>query len=473
MDKNNNDLDNDVKRDGVDEYQPPRDSSMDQVVHNKQTEEQYPINKNQVPYSNDPFYRQNYQSYQPYAAYSTGAPEAPKKRVHMNQDNYSSGHKPKRRSGGLGFIAGILAACLVGGAAGGMIVYNVMSPTLQQFENRLGSLQSELDAAPVISTNTEVNPGTTNNPAPVEGDDMSVEQIADLASPAVVAIGTKALQETIMGYQTIMAAGSGVIVSNDGYIVTNNHVVEGSTETTVTLSSGEEYQATIVGTDPTTDLAVIKINADVELPFLSFGDSSELQVGETVVAIGNPLGEFEGTVTSGVVSGKNRTITIENTTMLNLIQTDAAINSGNSGGALLNLQGEVIGINSAKTSAVGVEGIAFAIPSEVVVPLAEQLIEHGEITRPMLGINGQTVPKNNYGLPQGVMVYDVLEGSSAARAGVQKSDIITAVNGNSVTSVNDINAYKAQMEVGDQMILDIYRDGEELSIEVLLEAPNE
>lgn len=417
-------------------------------------------------------YQQNHQSYQPYGSYPTGAPGTGRmKRDTKMQEDFKPDNKRNGRSRGLGFFAGMLAACLIGGAAGGMIVYNVMTPTLQDFDKQIESLRSEIDATPVISTNTGVNTGNNPSTAPSPNGNMTVEEIADLASPAVVAIGTKALQETIMGYQTVMAAGSGVIISADGYIVTNNHVVEGATETTVTLASGEEYKAAIIGTDPTTDLAVIKIQPEVELSFLSFGDSSKLQVGETVVAIGNPLGEFEGTVTSGVVSGKNRTITIEDTTMLNLIQTDAAINAGNSGGALINLRGEVIGINSAKTSAVGVEGIAFAIPSEVVVPLAEQLIENGKVTRPMLGISGSPVPQNNYGLPQGVMVYEVLDGSSADKAGVKKSDIITAANGNAVTSVNDINAYKAQLGVGDKMVLDIYRDGEELTIEVVLEAP--
>ncbi len=425
---------------------------------------------NQYPYYN--YYQQNQQSHQPYGAFPTGAPESRReKKDKKMQDDYSRTYKRKGRSKGLGFVAGMLAACLIGGAAGGMIVYNVMMPTLRSYDDQISSLRSEVESTPIISTNTGVNTGSNSTPSRSENGNMTVEEIADMASPAVVAIGTKALQETIMGYQTVMAAGSGVIISDDGYIVTNNHVVEGSTETTVTLASGEEYEAVIIGTDPTTDLAVIKIKADVALPYLTFGDSTKLQVGETVVAIGNPLGEFEGTVTSGVVSGKNRTITIENTTMLNLIQTDAAINSGNSGGALINLRGEVIGINSAKTSAVGVEGIAFAIPSEVVVPLAEQLIEHGEVVRPMLGISGSPVPQNNYGLPRGVMVYEVLSGSSADRAGVRKSDIITAVNGNPVTSVNDINAYKAQMNVGDTMSLDIYRDGEELTIDVVLEAP--
>lgn len=427
---------------------------------------------NQTSQADYQSYQQTDYPYQAYQPYATGAPHV-KQKVKKAKPEKQPGQK--RFGHGLGFIAGLLAACIIGGAAGGMIVYNTITPTLQQFDEKLASLQSEVNSAPIISTgSTSGNTSgssTTGTATQATNSDLTVSQIADLASPAVVAIGTQAMQETIMGYQTVMAAGSGVIISKDGYIVTNNHVVEGATETTVTLSNGEEYDAVIVGTDPTSDLAVIKIDADVDLPFLSFGDSTELQVGETVVAIGNPLGEFEGTVTSGVVSGKNRTITIDDTTMLNLIQTDAAINSGNSGGALLNLRGEVIGINSAKTSAVGVEGIAFAIPSEVVIPLAEQLIEFGEVTRPMLGITGSPVPQNNYGLPRGVMVYEVLAGSSAQKAGVKKSDIITAVNGNTVTSVNDINAYKAQLDVGDTMSLSVYRDGQEIVIDVVLEAP--
>ena len=413
----------------------------------------------------------SYQGYTPYSyqQYSTGAPEKPGK---PEKKSRSRENKSGNRGGGrtVAFVAGLLAACLVGGAAGGAVTQYILTPQLDSMSSQISSLNQELDDLPIIPTSSTTT-GTNSAPSINEDGDYSVAEVADLASPAVVAIGTKTLQETVFGYQTVMAAGSGVIISADGYIVTNNHVVEGSKETTVTLANGEEYQATIIGTDPTTDLAVIKIDEDITVPFLSFGSSDDMAVGETVVAIGNPLGEFSGTVTDGVISGKNRTITVESQQMLNLIQTNAAINSGNSGGALLNLRGEVIGINSAKTSAVGVEGIAFAIPSETVIPTVEQLIEYGQVNRPMLGIYGQTVPTNNYGLPEGVMVTEVSEGSSAERAGVKQSDIITAVNDNAVTSVNDINAYKAQLNVGDVMKLDVYRDGEELTIEVTLEAP--
>lgn len=417
--------------------------------------------------------RYNNSSYTNPVQYSTGAP-GKEKREKMNHNNgYGSGSQHRGRRA-LGYVAGILAASIISGASGGIIVYNIITPTLQEMDRQIASIESEVDRAAIVTTNTGnsqgSNTGTTGSETSGDSALMSVEEIASMASPAVVAIGTQTMQETAMGYRTVMAAGSGVIVSSDGYIVTNNHVVEGSTETTVTLASGESYDAQIIGTDETTDLAVIKIEPTINLPFLTFGDSDELQIGETVVAIGNPLGEFEGTVTRGVVSGKNRTITIDNTTMLNLIQTDAAINSGNSGGALLNLRGEVIGINSAKTAAVGVEGIAFAIPSETVVPTIEELIESGEVTRPMLGITGSPVPQNNYGLPTGVMVRDVQSGSNADRAGIQISDIITEVNGVSINSIGDINAYKAQIAVGEAMVLGIYRDGEELTIEVVLEA---
>lgn len=414
-----------------------------------------------------------YQAQHPYAyqQYSTGAPEKSRRRERKSSYGQAPSEKKGRGRRALSVVAAVLAACIVGGSAGAAVSHYLLTPHIDSMSKQITSLQRELEQSAIVPTSANTDTTNSNKPTVNEDGDYSVAEVADLASPAVVAIGTKALQETVFGYQTVMAAGSGVIISSDGYIVTNNHVVEGSKETTVTLASGDEYKATIIGTDPTTDLAVIKIDEAVEVPFLRFGSSEEMSVGETVVAIGNPLGEFEGTVTDGVISGKNRAITIENQQMLNLIQTNAAINSGNSGGALLNLRGEVIGINSAKTAAVGVEGIAFAIPSETVIPTVEQLIEHGEVIRPMLGIFGQSVPNNSYGLPQGVMVTEVSAGSSAARAGIRQSDIITAVNGNPVTSVNDINAYKAHMMVGDTMVLDIYRDGEELTIDLVLEAP--
>lgn len=432
----------------------------------------------QTAYLGHQQYQANQHYYHP--PYPTGAPSPMNSKpqhtgAYMSGDPEHRGNTPKgkKRKGAraVALVAGSLAAVLIGGTAGGAVTYSILNPQMEQMSNQISSLKTQIDMKLATPTAAVANPTGSNQPIADANGDYSVAEVAELASPAVVAIGTKSMQETVFGIQTVMAAGSGVIISSDGYIVTNNHVVSGSKETTVTLASGVEHSATIIGTDPTTDLAVIKIDDDVNVPFLTFGNAEDMNVGETVVAIGNPLGEFEGTVTDGVISGKNRNITVEDTPMLGLIQTNAAINSGNSGGALLNLKGEVIGINSAKTSAVGVEGIAFAIPSETVIPTIEQLIEYGQVKRPMLGITGQSVPSNNYGLPQGVMVTAVNEGSASDRAGVQRSDIITAVNGNAVSSVNDINAYKAQMNVGDTMVLDIYRDGQELTLEVVLEEP--
>ena len=368
-------------------------------------------------------------------------------------------------------IAIALAACLLGGAAGGFLSYWAASADLTSLQSTVSEQEiriAELEARP-----TAVPAAGDSGMALPEGT-LTVTQVAEMASPAVVAIGSKVPRQTYFGVFEQVGAGSGVLISSDGFIVTNNHVVEGSIETIVTLASGEEYPAEIVGTDSTTDLAVVKIEVDEDLPYLTWGDSTELRVGDPVVAIGNPTGVLQGTVTEGVVSALNRTITVgdgsggESTTMYNVIQTSAAINAGNSGGALLDGRGNLIGINSAKPIEVGVEGIAFAIPAETAKPVVEQL-KTGSVDRPFVGISGQTVPADNsWNLPTGAMITEVLEGSPADDAGLKVTDIITEMDGNPVTSIADISGYIAAMKPGDTISLTIVRSGEELEVEVTL-----
>lgn len=257
-------------------------------------------------------------------------------------------------------------------------------------------------------------------------------------------------------------SGSGIIISTDGYIVTNQHVIDGAQEVSIILNTGDEITAQIIGQDVKTDLAVLKIDTDKTLTAAVLGDSTSVQVGELAVAIGNPMGqEFSGSVTAGIISAVNRTMTIENRTY-NLLQTDAAINSGNSGGALINQYGEVIGINSVKLSESGVEGMGFAIAISEAKPIIDDLMSNGYVTgRPLVGIS---VQETKYGL----FVASVQENSGAANAGLQEGDLIISVDGQKVSSTTEINDLRDQKKPGDTMVFRVLRDGEQIDANVVL-----
>ena len=315
---------------------------------------------------------------------------------------------------------------------------------------------------------TDSNKGLQIKP-PVDRESMSVADIAELAAPSVVAINTEELVQDFYGrVGTQPFAGSGVIISADGYIVTNDHVVGNAQTIQVTLATGESLDAELIGTDPSNDIAVIKIDGK-DLPAIEVASSSDTRVGSTVVAIGNPLGVLEGTVTAGVLSATNRNVQSQDGVMYGLLQTDAAINQGNSGGALLNDQGQLIGINSSKAGGMNVEGIAFAIPTDTVMPLVEQLISKGEVQAPQLGIMAFDVTFNmqmSYDLPAGVYVQAVEPGSPADQAGVQAQDVITGIDGQSITRMRELQSLKNRLSTGDTMDLTIYRGGEEIDLTV-------
>jgi serine protease Do len=256
-------------------------------------------------------------------------------------------------------------------------------------------------------------------------------------------------------------SGSGIIISEDGYIVTNQHVIDGATEISVILNTGDEYTAKLVGEDSKSDLAVLKIEK-TGLTAATLGDSDTVEVGELAVAIGNPLGqEFAGTVTAGVVSAVNRTMTVDNK-VYNLIQTDAAINPGNSGGALVNKYGQVIGINTIKLSTTGVEGIGFAIAISEAKPIIDNLINNGYVPgRPLVGI---TVTENKNGLS----VYSVSPGSGAAAAGIQEGDLIVKADGEVLNTSEKLNQIRDKKSPGEYLTLTVIRNGELKDIDVLL-----
>lgn len=285
--------------------------------------------------------------------------------------------------------------------------------------------------------------------------------------------------------ETSVGTGTGVIITENGYIVTNAHVIYDSqygaglaTDISVLLDNNESYNAEVIGYDTDCDLAVLKINAE-NLDAAEFGDSESLKLGESVIAIGNPLGfELMNTVTSGIVSGLNRNITINDKSM-NLIQTDAAINSGNSGGPLINKSGQVIGINSSKMSSTygsgsaSIEGIGFAIPANEVSKIVDDIMKYGYVTgKPQLGISCQNVTETvsqMYNMPIGVYIVEVSEGSSAEKAGLKSGDIITAVDGVEVTTSEELNAQKNLHSAGDKIEITYIRNGEENTVTIELD----
>lgn len=316
-------------------------------------------------------------------------------------------------------------------------------------------------------------------------DGTTYDNIADMVDVVNQAVVTVINKQTFAGFgQTTSqlqpaGSGTGFIVSQDGYVITNNHVVEGSDSLTVMFVDGTEIPATLVGTDPLTDLAVIKIQDPVPAT-VSLGDSSRLRVGEEVVAIGSALGEYTNTVTQGIVSGLGRSLDSQGGSgMENMIQHDAPINPGNSGGPLLNMQGQVVGVNTAVVRqaepGVTAEGLGFAIPSNTVKDIASQLIENGKIERPFLGIsyqliNPQLAAAQNLPVDHGAYVADLVPGGPAATAGVQAGDIITAIGGEEINQTTSLQDLLFQHKPGDTIDLTIARgaSGEQSSVQVTL-----
>ena len=308
-----------------------------------------------------------------------------------------------------------------------------------------------------------------------DGTSMSVQQIASVVSPSVVAITTEQMsssQTWFGGYYVQSGAGSGVIISQDGYILTCAHVVSGATSVKVQLNgSDESYDATVVGPDSTPDIAVLKIDATGLTPAV-IGDSDALAVGEVAVAVGNPLGTLSNTVTDGIVSALNRQVTVQNNDMT-LIQTDASISPGNSGGGLFNANGELIGIVNAKSSYSEAEGIGFAIPINTAMEIGRPLLENGSVARPALGVkivdvtDAQTAQQLGVST-MGVYVVEVTKGSGADAAGVQAGDRVLAVDDTAVSDSSALKNYLKDKGIGDTVNLQVERDGKVLTLAVTL-----
>lgn len=301
---------------------------------------------------------------------------------------------------------------------------------------------------------------------------VSIEIEYSVSSPSFYGYGFGSGSGRDSNTSTATASGSGVIITSDGYILTNNHVVnEESSSSYYQVSTANKisvhlynddkaYEATIVGTDDVTDLAILKIDAK-DLTAAELGDSSKVTVGEFAMAVGNPL-EMDNTVTAGIISALNREITDSDNTSYKLIQTDAAINAGNSGGALVNADGKVIGINTLKLSGDAVEGIGFAIPINDTLEIIDQLITYNKVKRPYLGISGSDVSEESskyYEIPQGILVNSVEEKGPADVAGMKKGDIITKIDDKIVTSMTELTKEKNNHKIGDTVSITVYRNG--------------
>jgi len=382
----------------------------------------------------------------------------------------------EHKKNGKGWIAGVLAACMVISVAGGALgAYGMNYLSRKEGTIFYQAVGGSENAAGGEEDGSQV-PGATQ--AGYTGGVLSVQEIAALASPSVVEIRTEQVStNNWLGQYIQNGAGSGVILSEDGTIVTNDHVVDGATRVTVTTKDGESYDATVVGTDSKTDVAVLKIEATGLTPAV-LGDSDGLSVGEYAMAIGNPLGQLGGTVTDGIISALSRDVTINGETMT-LLQTNAAINPGNSGGGLFNERGELVGIVNAKSgnqgSSTSVEGLGFAIPINTVKKSVQELLDYGYVRgRAALGLQLLTVDNMSdafqYRVSRlGVYVAAVTEGGASEAAGVKIGDCIIAIGDVAVESYADVKAQLNNHSVGDVIQMQVIRDGRTLTLEITLE----
>lgn len=386
----------------------------------------------------------------------------------MNEDNrlsenefqeapQPSPEKPKRAKRVVqltwGKLTAIIACCLVlsiGCGIGGAYLIARTNPSSVIYQ----------DTSKIVSTGSQ--------------DSSTIKSVVEQCANSVVEIQTESVTNGSNPFQQYVSsgAGSGVILTQDGYIVTNHHVIEDANSITVRTRSGDEYNASLVGSDEQSDLAVLKIDATGLTPAV-LGDSTTLEVGDLAIAIGNPLGELGGSVTSGIISALDREMTIDGQTMT-LLQTDAAVNPGNSGGGLFNANGDLIGIVNAKSSGENVEGIGFAIPISTATDIIDELIANGEVTsRPTLGVSLYNVEDemtaSQLGVDStGVYIVQIIDGGAADNAGLRSGDRIVSVDGSEVSSASDVRAALNKHKIGESISITVERNGQTQDFDVAL-----
>ena len=430
--------------------QQPQAEQSAQAPQSEQPQAEEPRTPFQTPVQH-PEFRQ--------AQQQTGFGEVPP----MSQKPHTPKNKKHSRGLALG-LCGVAAACLL--FAGGAVVGNMAFGGNANSDS--GASASTSDSAPTLQINSKPESDSSNSSDNYDtADGMAGEDIYKKVNPSVVSVISTTPEGT--------GSGSGVIMSKDGYIITNNHVVDGAQSVSVQLSDGTSLDAEIIGTDEQTDLAVIKVTPTSDLTAAEFGDSDELEPGEYAYAIGSPGGvQFANTITGGRISAINRDLTV-NDRVMTLIQTDASINNGNSGGALINKYGQVVGITSAKLSgnafgSATVEGMGFAIPINTAKDIVDELIQNGYVSgRPSIGITGQNVESAD-GKVSGVQVYSIDSRAKAASEGLQVGDVITAVDGTPTPDMDKVNELKQDKKAGDKLTLSVYRisTGKTLNITITL-----
>ena len=430
--------------------QAPQNEQPTQAPQSEQPQAEEPRTPFQTPVQHPEFHQ---------AQQQTGFGEVPP----MSQKPHTPKNKKHSRGLALG-LCGVAAACLL--FAGGAVVGNMAFGGNANSDS--GTSASTSDSAPTLQINSKPESDSSNSSDNYDtADGMAGEDIYKKVNPSVVSVISTTSEGT--------GSGSGVIMSKDGYIITNNHVVDGAQSVSVQLSDDTSLDAEIIGTDEQTDLAVIKVTPTSDLTAAEFGDSDELEPGEYAYAIGSPGGvQFANTITGGRISAINRDLTV-NDRVMTLIQTDASINNGNSGGALINKYGQVVGITSAKLSgnafgSATVEGMGFAIPINTAKDIVDELIQNGYVSgRPSIGITGQNVESAD-GKVSGVQVYSIDSRAKAASEGLQVGDVITAVDGTPTPDMDKVNELKQDKKAGDKLTLSVYRisTGKTLNITITL-----
>ena len=428
----------------------PQAEQPAQAPQNDQPQAEEPRTPFQTPVQHPEFHQ---------AQQQTGFGEVPP----MSQKPHTPKNKKHSRGLALG-LCGVAAACLL--FAGGAVVGNMAFGGNANSDS--GASASTSDSAPTLQINSKPESDSSNSSDNYDtADGMAGEDIYKKVNPSVVSVISTTSEGT--------GSGSGVIMSKDGYIITNNHVVDGAQSVSVQLSDGTSLDAEIIGTDEQTDLAVIKVTPTSDLTAAEFGDSDELEPGEYAYAIGSPGGvQFANTITGGRISAINRDLTV-NDRVMTLIQTDASINNGNTGGALNNKYGQVVGITSAKLSgnafgSATVEGMGFAIPINTAKDIVDELIQNGYVSgRPSIGLTGQNVESAD-GKVSGVQVYSIDSRAKAASEGLQVGDVITAVDGTPTPDMDKVNELKQDKKAGDKLTLSVYRisTGKTLNITITL-----
>ena len=382
-------------------------------------------------------------------------------------------NQPKHRFGLRKAVSAVLALALVVGSCGltYAAVNNKWEDKMQEATASISSMQQQLGALGNSGSVSATNVTYAVSPEGAQTPRMVYENNAKSVVAVSSTVQTNYYGQTRQGTST----GSGFIISDDGYVVTNHHVVESATDVTVTLSTGDEYTAKVIGSDSLNDVALLKVEA-TGLPAVKLGSSDKLAIGDMVCAIGNPLGSLTATLTVGYVSGKDRQVTTDNST-INMIQTDAAINSGNSGGPLFNMYGKVVGITSAKysgttSSGASIEGISFAIPIDDVMSIIDDLQEYGYVTGAYLGVtvtDTDAAAAKLYGMPTGAYVNSVEDGGAADRAGVQPKDIIIGLGDTDISNRTELTRVLRRFKAGDTTTITVIRSGERMTMDITLD----